>query len=1206
MGDMVRNFTRYFIVIFCVLALTFSGYLYIYSNENILDLENAYSLGSDIVQYRYDTVNGYVGLDITLNSLTANSSNASVAAENTKKLQDAINKVSEAGGGTVYLPSGTFYFGRGGMNSKSDQEDFAIKCRNNVHLKGAGTNENSSSYTVLKPLYNNPTGSGGMDMFYFNNYKDTGFGGAGITTSTVKDVSHIDASGNIVTWKNQTVYLINADFSDFVIDGDSARGGIASQGGTYRTDGKGFMINLFADCDWNNVVVKNVDATGFGVDCPINSTITNCKAINCGKAATKSDGGASGFGIGTGYSNEESLEITNCIALNNKKFGYFFEHQSRFSAVNYKATTSKGFVVSNSIAGGNLYDYGGLKSYDVSYENNKVVSNNSTYAVSGLKATNTSSSGGYTALTFSNGKVKLNTVKQPIYFSNYSTNSLAYNTDVYSMLTDVSSYKTEVKWAVNSGIIPVSSATSFSGNTKVSRFDVVNSLFAYKGRPGTVSNTSGSNDRKNALATIQSIGYTDLPSATYQDDLDGVIWAYNNGLVSKSANFYPTRDCSRAELITMLYRMAGSPSVSGTTSFSDVKSGSWYYNAVLWGTKIGIVKGTENGTFDPNGSVTKLQLAIFLYRYMTLSGTQFNIKYNVIGGSASNSVSYNVNSTYKLNNPTRSGYTFLGWTGSNGNTPSKTVTISKGTTGNLSYTAKWSPNLTNVFIKQMPNKTVYKVGDNLDLTGLVVGAKYGDNNIKEVSDYSVSVLTLNTAGTQTITVTYGGLSTTFNVTVNKVSVSKISVSAKPKKLIYYVNDDVDTTGLSLKVTYSDGSTETIYKGFTVNPSKLSKLGTQNITVKYGGKTTTYSVTVNNISLSKLEIKSKPQKVNYFKDEYLDTTGLVLLATYSNGTTKEITSGYDVSINKLEKVGNQSVTVKYGNKSCSFDVVVNEEKLVGIKVKELPNQTNYLVGDKFSSKGLTIVGIMNSSYEENIDSSYSLSLKDNEKLNSSGEITVTVKYKDFNTSFNIDVKEPIPETIIVTNNPTQTTYVVGEEFNAKGLVVEYINKDGSTTSVKDYSLSIENGNVLDTEGNHNIVVSYNGKETVFAVNVVKVVTLTVNDIDLKKEYKIGEKFDSKGLVVIAEYSNGIRQELSNQYELEVEGGNKFTSSGNKVINIKYGDVQTSITVLVNDQKVFNYMNLLYIVGGIVLLGVVITAIKNMLTPRRKVIPGSLFK
>lgn len=1137
-----------------------SGYLYINFNYN----KSIIIEESDVVQYRYDTTNGYVGLDITLNSLVANSTDSKVIAENTKKLQDAMNRVSDAGGGTVYLPSGTFYFGRGGMNNSSEQEDFVIKCRNNVHLKGAGTNENSSSYTVLKPVYNSPKASGGLDMFYFNNYKDTKYG-QGITTSTVRNVSYVNASGSTVTWNNQTVYLINADFSDFVIDGDSARGGIASQGGTYRTDGKGFMINLFAECDWNNVVVKNVDATGFGVDCPINSTIVNCKAINCGKAATKSDGGASGFGIGTGYSNNESLVIDNCIAINNKKFGFFFEHQARFSNENYKATTSKGFVVMNSIAGGNLYDFGGLKAYDVSYENNTSVSNQSTYSVSGLKASNTSGSNGYTPLTFSGGRVKLNTVSQPIFYSMYSTNSGAVNTNVFSMLTDVSTYKEEVKWAVNNGIIPVNSATSFGTSSPITRFDVVKSLFAFRGNPGSVNPRRTADDISAAKNTIRTIGFTDLGGSQYQDNLDAIIWAYNSGIISKSTAFNPANNCTRADVATMLYRLAGSPNVSGTMPFTDVKSGSWYYNAVLWGYNTGIIKGVSDTSFAPTNTITKQQLAIFLYRLKNSNSLSFTIKYNLDGGYASNITSYNSSTRYTLKNPSRAGYTFLGWTGSNGSSPSKSVTIYNGTSGNLSYTARWSPNLTNIFIKNMPKKLVYKVGEKLDTSGLIVGVKYGDNNIKEITGYSVSPTVLNNDGTQTITISYGGLSTSYNVTVNRMDVSKISISSKPKKLTYFVGDTIDTTGLTLKVSYNYGTSKSISSGFTITPTKLDKKGTQKITVKYGNKSASFEVNVNEVVLSSVSIKTNPTKMNYYVGEFIDTTGLVLSVKYNNGKVEDITSGYSVNISELKEVGTQKVTVTYKKKTVSFTVNVKDISIQSIKVKELPNKTNYFVGDSFSSKGLKIVTVMSNSYENEITKGYSLSIDDGAKLTNVGVIPVTVKYKEFTSSFNIVVSNKVPETLYIEKNPNDMVYAVGEKFNSNGLVVKYINSTGKTSEVKNYTLSITDGTILSNGGTHEVEVRYNNRVAKFSIVVMNVSKLYINESDIKTTYKIGEAFDTENLKVIAEYSNGTKEVLDNQYKIIVDdgNGNTFSTPGNKVVTISYGDAKTSITVLVED-------------------------------------------
>ena len=1179
------------LLLLCFLLLGFSTLLYGANGYKTLtaDLENEFNNVFDEVKYRYDS-NGYSGLDITLNTLKTGEA---AAATNTVKLQDAMNKVSEAGGGTVYLPSGTYYFGPGGYNSSSEKEDFAIKCRNNVHLKGQGTNENSSNYTVLKPLYNNSSANGGMDMFYFNNYKDSGFGSTNYNTSSLVNVSYVDTSGKSIIWNNQTVYLINADFSDFVIDGDSARGGIAKGGGTYRTDGKGFMINLFSDCDWNNVVVKNVDATGFGVDCPINSTIKNCKAINCGKAATQNDGGASGFGIGTGYSNLESLVIENSIALNNKKFGFFFEHQARFSDVNYKATTSKGFVVKDSIAGGNMYDFGGLKAYDVTYENNKSVSNLSSYKVDGLKATNTN--GGtynYGSISFTSGKLNLNKVVQPIFYSTYSTNSLSVNTDVFSMINDVDSYTTEVKWAVNSGVIPVNSATKFSPDASISRIDVIKSLYAFSGYDALVNNNSTKNDRSKHRNIINSIGYGDLNNSIYDDDLDSIVWAYNKGIISKDSLFNPSVYCTRAQFVTMLYRMAGSPAVSGSNPFIDTKEGSWYYNAVLWGYNNGIIKGTTGGKFSPDDKLSKLQLAIFLHRYKSVTPQNFKLKVNVIGGVNNNVSAYNRNTKYTLVNPTRNGFTFLGWTGSNGKTPSKNVVINSGTTGNLSYTANWKANLINLFIIKEASTKTYSVGSKVNTSGLVIGAKYGDNNINEIKDYTISPSVLDKVGQQVITISYGGLSTSYTVNVSDVNVSKISISKKPNKVNYHTGDKVDTTGLELNVTYDNGTSGIINNGYSISPEILNKTGTNKITVKYGGKSTTFEVEVKEISVSSIKIKSNPTKTEYYVGEYLNTDGLVLEVTYSDGSVKDINSGYSVSSKLLGVVGEKNIVVTYKDKTCKYKINVKEEKATSIKVYELPKKINYFVGDKFNSSGLKIAVYKDSGYKEVISSGFNLSIDNNHIFNSKGVVVVTVNYGSHSTSFNVNVYDASDQVLSLTSRPNKTSYVVGEKFNSTGILIEMISVDGSKSKVSDYNLSISNDTVLNDVGIKTVYVTSNGKSTSFDITVNKVVNLEVNSTVEKHEYKLGETFDPKNIVVVAEYSDGAKEKLGSQYKVEVEGGKKFTTPGEKEVKVIYGDSSSTFIINVDDSYVkeegFN-MNILVIIaisiGGLfVLLGI----------------------
>lgn len=1161
------------------------------SNKNI-EVSNE-NLGNDI-NYRYE-LNGYSGLDITLNTLKTGESSA---AYNTSKLQEAMNKVSEAGGGTIYLPSGTYYFGPGGYNSLNDKEDFAIKCRNNVHIKGKGTDENSNSYTVLKPLYDDPRANGGMDMFYFNNYKDSGFQSTGYDTSSVVDVSHYDANGKNVTWNNQTVYLINADFSDFVIDGESARGGIASAGGTYRTDGKGFMINLFSDCDWNNVVVKNVDATGFGVDCPLNSTIRNCKAINCGKAATQKDQGASGFGIGTGYSNEESLIIENSIAINNKKFGFFFEHQAKFSDTHYKATSSKGFVVSNSIAGGNMYDFGGLKAYDVSYENNVSVSNAGTYKVNGLKASDTKAGNyKYSTLTFNNDKVNLNKNIQPIYFSEYSSNTLAVNTKVYGMLTDVNSNDDAVRWAVDSGIIPISSTTKFGVNEPINRIETIKILYAYTGREYPISNISRVSEIKNYKTKISNIGFSDVNNTKYENELDNILWAYNKGVISQDKKFYPEDSCTRAQFITMLYRLEGSPIVRINSPFKDIKLNAWYYDAVLWAYENGIAKGVTTTEFAPEEKLTKLQLATFLYRYKNITSRNYKLKINNIGGNGYNIDYYSRLGNYTLTNPTRKGYTFIGWTGSNGVEPNINVNIKAGTTGNLSYTANWKPNLESIFIKEEAIVKAYKVGSKLNTKGLVIAGKYGDNNIAEIQNYEISPKILDKPGNQVITITYGGLKTSYEVTVADKTVSKISISKKPNKLDYYVGETVDTTGLELKVFYDDGTGNPIKEGYTISPKELTKAGPTKIIVSYKGKKTSFEVNVKSNEITDIKIEKYPTKLEYYVGEYLNTTGLIIKVKYENGIIKLIDSGYTVNVTKLNTAGETVVTVKYKEKSCKYTVNVKKENVTEIKIYELPKKISYYIGEKFSSNGLKIALIKDSGYKEVIETGFKLSTSENYIFKEKGIHTIKVHYGQLTTKFDIKIYDKNDKVLNLVKRPNKTNYVVGEKFSSKGILLELISPDGNHMKIDEYNISIEDGTALTEVGVKTVVVTYKEYTTTFDININKVKFLEINKISNKRIYKLGETFKLEDIAVIAQYEDGVKEKLDAQYKIDVEGGDEFTSPGEKTVTVTYGDVTSTFTINVQDSPIkaevpkVNMFVPIIIVFGLLLLSLGIYVLKK---------------
>ena len=99
---------------------------------------------------------------------------------------------------------------------------------------------------------------------------------------------------------------------------------------------------------------------------------------------------------------------------------------------------------------------------------------------------------------------------------------------------------------------------------------------------------------------------------------DAVIWAVGKGIAKgvTDTTFQPNASCTRAEMVTFLYRAAGSPEPTNKVNpFSDVTEGAYYYKAVLWAVEKGIAKGTSETTFSPNDTCTRGQTMAFLYRY---------------------------------------------------------------------------------------------------------------------------------------------------------------------------------------------------------------------------------------------------------------------------------------------------------------------------------------------------------------------------------------------------------------------------------------------------------------------------------------------------------------------------------------------------------------------------------------------------------------
>lgn len=166
-----------------------------------------------------------------------------------------------------------------------------------------------------------------------------------------------------------------------------------------------------------------------------------------------------------------------------------------------------------------------------------------------------------------------------------------------------------------------------------------------------------------------------------------------------------------------------------------------------------------------------------------------------------------------------------------------------------------------------------------------------------------------------------GSTVILTVSLGKDTVQSISIATKPNKVNYFVGETLNPAGISLTAKRESGSTQTVTGGFTCNPTVLNAAGSQTITVTYEGCTTTFQVSVSDIVLDSISIKTKPTKTSYYVGDALNTSGLVLTAKYSNGSTQELTSGFTCTPTTLSTEGTQTITVRYQSKSCTFTVSV---------------------------------------------------------------------------------------------------------------------------------------------------------------------------------------------------------------------------------------------------------------------------------------------
>ena len=160
-------------------------------------------------------------------------------------------------------------------------------------------------------------------------------------------------------------------------------------------------------------------------------------------------------------------------------------------------------------------------------------------------------------------------------------------------------YYDAVLWAVEKGITSGTSATTFDPSGNCTRAQAVTFLWRAAGSPAAKSKV---------------MPFADVKAGSYYET--AVLWAVEKGITKGTSDtmFSPDATCTRAQIVTFLWRAGGSPAVSGNSAFTDVASDAYYAAAVTWAEKNGVTGGIGGGLFGSNNNCTRAQIVTFIYR----------------------------------------------------------------------------------------------------------------------------------------------------------------------------------------------------------------------------------------------------------------------------------------------------------------------------------------------------------------------------------------------------------------------------------------------------------------------------------------------------------------------------------------------------------------------------------------------------------------
>lgn len=223
-----------------------------------------------------------------------------------------------------------------------------------------------------------------------------------------------------------------------------------------------------------------------------------------------------------------------------------------------------------------------------------------------------------------------------------------------------------------------------------------------------------------------------------------------------------------------------------------------------------------------------------------------------------------------------------------------------------------------------PTKSEYYITQDVDFKGVIVTAKYDNNETKNInlSDCEISAYDKNTAGEKEITITYNLKVTTIRVLYKELEATNIELIGNPK-IEYVEGNTLDISNLKIKVNYKEvQKTDQIPLTLEmVSDVDMNTVGTKTVTISYAGQSISYEINVKEKSIIDVKFNGELVKTEYLQGQDFDLSGINVIASYDNNTSSDVTDLVKVDFDKMTVDKNATVTVSYDKFSKQYNVCV---------------------------------------------------------------------------------------------------------------------------------------------------------------------------------------------------------------------------------------------------------------------------------------------